>query len=412
MIALDIGSQNISALFFEIIEEMKEEGKVVQKRHINVLGFSRVNQQGNHHHSQQLNDMGSIISHCQKAIQDATKHSRIKPSQLILGISGDFIRGKTITLSEKREDSSTKINSEELRNILQKLEWKAFTETRKNISEETGYPEVEIKLINSFITNSKIDNQPAQDLIGFQGKELEFSFFNAFTPQNYYDALQSVAHELELELVEIVSEPFALWQCIETEEGRENSVILIDIGCNTTCLAVVENNALIDAKSFGLGGESITKRLALELNISLVEAEKLKKAYSEDKLESKSKSLVRELISHDLELWVQAVCISLAEIKTQNGLPTKIYLSGGGSNLGEFKEILNESKWAKKLPFPRKPHASDIEDQKIEKIGGNKKGINKENIMTIALAKVALQVSNSENALQQMLRKIIGIMKM
>ena len=65
---------------------------------------------------------------------------------------------------------------------------------------------------------------------------------------------------------------------LDTNELYDN-VMLLDIGAGNTEIGVFEGNAFTYTNTIPLGGDNITNDIALVLNISEEEAEKLKKQY-------------------------------------------------------------------------------------------------------------------------------------
>ena len=55
--------------------------------------------------------------------------------------------------------------------------------------------------------------------VGFQGRHVRISIFNAFAPLVHLGALQSVASQLDLELLEIVAEPYAVARVLGARAG-------------------------------------------------------------------------------------------------------------------------------------------------------------------------------------------------
>ncbi len=339
IIALDIGTEVTKATLFTIEEKRNHSGEIIQKRAI-IKGSAAINQSKKNQKSS-ITDINRIIESAKEAIELASDQAKISPQQLIMGVGGELVRGSTSTIAHKREDPESKINITELRNIIHKIQWKAFAEVRKNLSEETGYSEIDIKLINSFIVEIRIDGYKVSNPLGFQGKEIKISIFNSFTPSGHHEALQVIAKKLKLSLIDIVSEPFALSRCLNFNE-EEISAIFIDIGGGGTDIAIAVNNSIIDTKMFGIGGRTFTKRLSVELNISFSEADQLKKAYVNEELEQKSKKIISRIIEEDVEIWLQGVVLTISEFKKINPLPSRILLSGGGSYLPEIKKCLNE----------------------------------------------------------------------
>jgi cell division protein FtsA len=409
IIALDIGTEGVKAALFTLEEKQSMSGEVVGRRAI-VRGFSRIQ----HHEGMQrgvVTDIGTVVQSCKEAIQQASEEAKIKPTELVMGIAGEFVKGATSTLTYSREDADIKINIAELRNIVHKLQWRAFAEIRKELSDETGYPEIDVKLVSAAIVSIKIDGYKVTNPLGFQGREVEMSIFNCFAPLAHYSALQALAGDLELNLLGIVSEPYALSRCMSFEEGEMNA-IFIDIGGGTTDIALVQNGTVKGTKMFGIGGRTFSKRLSMELNVSLNEAEKLKLAYTEDRLEQKSKKIISDIVASDTEVWLEGVVLALSQFKGIEVMPSKILLCGGGTYLPEIKQTLNGTKWFKKLPFAHTPEARFIHPNDLGQIiDETKKLKDQADITPMALVSVGMEMVGEESSIQKILKKVIGIMK-
>jgi cell division protein FtsA len=410
IVALDIGTENVKAVLFTVEEKQSIGGEVIGKRGI-IKGAGKVRQNLSDVQYNTITDIASVVRNAKKAIQMASQEAGIQPQQLVMGIAGEFVKGATSTMTYKREDPNSKINVSELRNIVHKLQWKAFAEVRKILSDETGYPEIDVKLINSSIVDVRVDGYKVTNLMGFQGKEVQLSLFNSFATLMHYGALQNISDELGLELLGIVSEPFALSKCLNFEE-EELSAIFIDIGGGGTDLAVVANGMVKNTKMFGIGGRTFTKRLSVELNISFEEAEKLKYAYTADKLEQKSKKIINTIITDDVEVWLEGIVLAMSELSQTEILPSKILLSGGGTYLPEIREALNNRKWYKKLNFISTPQATFLTPKNLRNIIDETKKLKEvEDIIPLALVNVGIELAGEETVVQKVLRKVIGIMQ-
>ena len=410
IVALDIGTENVKAFLFTVEEKQSMSGEVIGKRGI-IKGIGKVNQRDGDMQNNNITDIANVVNNAKKAIHLASTEAKIQPDQLVMGIAGEFIKGATSEMKYKREDPNTKINVSELRNIIHKLQWKAFGEVRKMLSEETGHPEIDVKLINSSIVDVRIDGYKVTNLLGFQGKEVKMSIFNSFAPLIHYEALQNIADDLELELLSIVSEPFALSRCLDFEEGN-TSAIFIDVGGSGTDIAVVANGSVVSTKMFGIGGRTFTKRLSVELNISFAEAERLKYAYTNDKLEQKSKKVISNIINDDIEIWLEGIVLAISEFKQIKVLPSKILLSGGGTYLPEIRNTLNSRKWHKKLHFVSTPQATYLTPKDLRNIIDETKKIQtRQDIIPLALVNIGVDLAGEETVVQKVLKKVIGIMQ-
>ncbi len=409
-VALDIGADRVKAVLFTVEERQNQAGDVIGKRAV-IRGMGEVAQEGGDNPEGMITDIASVIRNCNQAIRLAAQQAGMAPAQLFLGVAGESVKGATTIETFDREDPKSKINLAELHNILHKLEWRSFAEIRKQVSEEMGYPEIDCKLMHAAAVDIKIDGYKVGNPLGFQGNQVQFSLFNSFAPLPYYSALNNIAEELKLELLGIIPDSYALSRSLEAEEEAV-SAIFIDIGGNSTGITVVTGGTLRGSRLFGVGGRTFTKRLAVELNLAYKEAEKLKLAYTADKLEPKSKKIIADLIQNDMEVWLEGIVLALSEFKQVEELPAKILLTGGGSQLPEFREALNHRKWHKKLHFSAKPQAGSIKITDMPNVVDDAKRIKTQaDIVPATLVNLGIELTGEESIVQKTLRKVIGIMQ-
>lgn len=401
-LVLDIGTDSVKAL---VCEAEGKKGKI--------LGYGKKEQKLGDMQSGVVMDIASVIANCMSAIKEAENMAGIITNQMILGISGELVKGATSTTSYVRRDANAKIDLAELKNIVHKIQWRAFDNVRGLLSYETGYNEIDVKLINAAIVDSRIDGYKVTNPIGFQGKEVTLSIFNAFAPLVHYGALQTIAAELDKEILAIAAEPYALTRCLRFEENGQFGAIFIDVGAGTTDIAVVRDGAVEGTKMFTLGGRTFTKRLSQSLNISFKEAEEIKMSYSNDKLERQSHRIVREAMQSDCDVWLSGVVLTLEEFENIDALPSKILLSGGGSHLPEIKEALETREWVKSLPFTRKPQISFLNPKLISNLSDETKLIkDQQDAVPLALANLALDFIGEESTPSKVLKKVVRLMQM
>lgn len=400
-LALDIGTEFVKAL---ICTNEGTKGKVI--------GVGKKRQRLGEMQSGAVTDIAAVINNCQEAIHDAEKMASTTASQLIMGIAGELVKGATTTINYTRREPDTKIDMAELKNIVHKVQWKAFDQVRSELAFETGYNEIDVKLVNAAITDVRIDGYKVSNPLGFQGKDVTISIFNAFAPLVHFGALQTIASELDMELLAITSEPYAVARSMGYEDGGNFSAVFIDIGGGTTDIAVVRAGSVEGTRMFTLGGRTFTKRLAQSLNISFEEAEKIKLAYSSERLEKQSHRIVREAMKSDCEVWISGVALTLSEFENVDILPSKILLCGGGSHLPEIKEILETREWTQKLPFSHKPHIAFMQPKMISNIIDETKQLKDlQDITPMALANIALDYLSEEQIIAKLLKKVVRLMQ-
>ncbi|HLN18796.1 MAG TPA: cell division FtsA domain-containing protein, partial [Patescibacteria group bacterium] len=276
LLSLDIGTEVVKALVFKVD---KETGNGV------VLGVGRARQGLGDMHSGAVSDITGVIENCRRAIDIAKNMAGIKKAdKAVIGIAGELVKGTTTTVHYERIKPEIRIDLPELKNIVQKVQWKAFDRIRQQLAWETGHSEIEVKLINAVIVDVRIDGYKITNPVGFQGRDVSIAIFNAYAPMVHLGALQTIADELNLQLINIAAEPYAVAKSMGVEEISDFSAVFVDIGGGTTDIAVVRNGGLEGTKMFALGGRAFTKRLSRDLGMNFEEAELLKIRYAEGKL--------------------------------------------------------------------------------------------------------------------------------
>jgi len=401
ILALDIGTEVVKAL---VVETGENRGTV--------LGVGKTRQKLGDMHSGAIIDILGVTLNCKEAITAAIEQARVMPDQLIMGIAGELVKGSTTTLSYKRTDPERPITIDELKNIVHKIQWKAFRDVRAQLAFETGFPEIEVKLVNAAVTDVRIDGYKVSNPLSFQGKDIQMSVFNSFAPLVHLSSLQSIANELDMDLLAITAEPYAMSRSLGQEDSGDFSAIFIDIGGGTTDIAVVQAGACAGTKMFGLGGRTFTKRLTESLQISFLEAEEIKIAYSKNELDEKSTKAVQSCMQRDCQVWLSGVELALSEFENVNMMPSRILICGGGSLLPEIKEALQQTDWLENLPFAKRPNVDFIQPKDVTNIV-DKTGLLRDpsDITPMALANIALDMAGEERLIPMLLRKAIKLMK-
>ena len=404
MLSLDIGTEVVKALIFKID---KSSGNGIVK------GVGRARQRLSDMQSGAVSDITGVIENSRKAIEEAKKMAKIKKiEKTIIGIAGELVKGTTTTVHYERIKPEMKIDLPELKNIIQKVQWKAFDRIRQQLAWETGHSEIEVKLINAAIVDVRIDGYRITNPIGFQGRDVSISVFNAYAPMIHLGALQTIAEDLDLDLLSIAAEPYAVARSMGIEDVLDFNAIFIDIGGGTTDIAVVRNGGLEGTKMFALGGRAFTKRLAQELGISFEEGEILKIKYSEGKLGKDVSDKIEEILSDDCDVLISGIELSLSEFAEVDLLPHKFFLCGGGSGLPGIKKALMSSKWTKNLPFAKPPQVSFLQPRDVVNIIDETGELrDPQDITPMGLANLALDLAGEEKVLAGILRRAVKMIQ-
>src|SRR5207253_6412619 len=183
---------------------------------------------------------------------------------------------------------------------------------------------------------------------------------------------------LDLTLVTIVAEPYALARCLSTNAGADSGAIFIDIGGGTTDIALVRQGGIEETRMFALGGRTFTRRLATNKGISVKEAEKLKLSYSSGNVKGADRDEIHSILAPECQTWMDSIELLIEELSKGELLPPAIYTVGGGSALPDVCQRLETFPWTQSLPFSRQPIIRTVQPEMVSSI------IDRENLLTDA----------------------------
>lgn len=402
-LSLDIGTEFVKALVFEVVEE-----------HGIVLGSGRERQRLSDIHSGAITDIGGVVDTAAKAIDRAFAEAKLEADDVIIGIAGELVKGTTTSTLISRKNAKNSITPHELRDIIEEAQRQTLIKSRKELAMETGYSEIDVQLVSSAVVGVKIDGYAVTNPIGFQGKSVEVQIYTSYAPSVHVGALESIADGLNLDLLSIATEPYAVARCFGTEDSGDVSSIFIDVGGGTTDIAVVRSGGLEGTKMFALGGRVFTKRIAGELKLSFREAEQRKLAYSNETLPKAEYDQIAEALAKDVSVWISGVELALEEFANSERfqdnplLPSKIYLCGGGSLLVDLKTALEGKKWWSGLPFAKQPDVQYIKPEQVSNVidkTGSLTGA--QDVTPMALANIALDLIGQEPAGTKTMNKLL-----
>ena len=100
--ALDIGTEFAKALVFEIDEQ----------GHGTVRGVGRKRQGLAHMQSGTVADIGAVVDNCAVALQEAEEMAGFRPTEVVIGIAGELVKGFTTAHTQERRKPDTPITDD------------------------------------------------------------------------------------------------------------------------------------------------------------------------------------------------------------------------------------------------------------------------------------------------------------
>ena len=350
IVALDIGTEFVKVLIGRVTDTGLE-----------IIGVGRAHQELTDMQAGAIADIASVVSNCDEALTQAEEQAGVSTNTAVIGIAGELVKGLTTTVRVKRKNPERELDMKEVERIIAVVQDRAQQRAQQQLAWELGGKDVEIRLVNSALVHIEIDGYPVTSPVGFKGREVVVQLYTAFAPMIHIGALERTAKELNLDLVAVAAEPFAVSRAVIGDDPNASmSAILMDVGGGTTDIAVINDGGVQGTKMFGIGGRAYTRSLERDLGISFVQAEEIKLGLSSQKVPASKVPIVEQSLRKTLDVWTSGVELALAEFTALDHLPRRIYLCGGGSSLDMLMRQLESSDWYTDLPFTRKPVVQHI----------------------------------------------------
>ena len=355
LLGLDIGTEYVKAV---IARKDKNNG-------LEIIGVGRAHQAPNNMFSGAIADIPAVTRVCERALAQAEEMAGVTCKRVTVGIAGELVKGNTSNVHYRRKNGNKPLSEQEMDLIIQRVQEQFGEQARKEVALETNNPDIEVRLINSAIVSLSIDGYKISNPIGFKGSDIAIQFYTAFAPLVHISAIEKVCAELNLDLLAVAVEPFAVCRaCLGDDADSNLSSVVMDIGGGTTDLAIVDDGGVEGTKMFGIGGRSFTHQIAEGLGVDFNTAEEFKLNPSSPDLNENAREKMESAILGNLEVWISGVQLALEEFDLLEVLPNKILLCGGGAGLVPLQELLATADWYIDLPFSRRPvvHLVDSSD--------------------------------------------------
>lgn len=355
IVGLDVGTEFVKAL---IAHEKNGE--------LQVIGVGREHQSLSDMQAGAIADIGSVVENCDKALAEAEEQAGVSVRTAVIGIAGELVKGTTTRVRVARKTPDKALDMPEMERIIKLVQKRAEDKAKQQLAWELGGKEVEVRLVNSALVSIEIDGYKVTSPIGFQGRDIVVQLYTAFAPLIHIGALERTSQQLDLDLMAVAAEPFAVARSVIGDDASASmNAILMDVGGGTTDIAVITDGGVQGTKMFGIGGRAFTRAIERELGVEFSTAEALKVGLSQNKVPQNKVPVLEGILNKTLDVWINGVELALAEFTKLDNLPHRILLCGGGSSLDLLVDKLSNSDWHTKLPFTRKPTVQHIQPEQV-----------------------------------------------
>ena len=403
LVALDIGTEFVKAL----IAEVGKDGS------IEIIGVGRAHQSLTDMQAGAISDIAGVVENCDQALNEAEEQAGVSVRTAIIGIAGELVKGTTTTVRVARKQPTTPLDIVEMEKIINLVQDRAQDKAKQQLAWELGGKSVEVRLVNSALVSIEIDGYPVTNPIGFQGRDVVVQLYTAFAPMIHIGALERTAQELDLDLLAVAAEPFAVSRAVIGDNANQSlSAILMDVGGCTTDIAVINEGGVQGTKMFGIGGRAYTRAVERDLGVDFEQAEELKVGLSNNSVAVQQRPAVEAALGKTADVWASGIELALSEFTKLDHLPHRIFLCGGGSSLTMLMDRLQDNKWYKGLPFTRKPSVHLIKPGQVTGIEDKTGKVNDHTYITaMGLLRVGLdtmQFSSGSSSIRDKIDKMLS----
>ena len=290
-----------------------------------------------------------------RAVDWAFRGFANKPEKIILGLPANALRARIVFQKFERKNPKRVIDEKEERAIHQAVSKKAEEEVSRIFSSILGILPKDIRIVNIKIIESIIDGYEVPGLRSYGGKNLEFRILASFS---------SGLGEVE----RVVQKKAANIKLVHGAEGLILALgdypegIFLDVGGEATQIFLASGGKLIGLNEFDIGGKFFSEAISEKLGLREKDARIFKEKYGKKELTLESSLRVKELFYFPQRAWFESLKARLKETKESCLFSSNIILFGGGSQLPEIREILQEGDWGNISFADRKPKVEILKD--------------------------------------------------
>jgi len=280
------------------------------------------------------------------------------PEKIVIGVSPELTEIAFESITKERKYKKNPVSAREIKEFISEKQssWNKFPWL---------YPE----LINLTIDGYDV---PPEGIKNICGSTIKLSLAYPLIKDEFADALSGLQKAWGGLRLEVRSTPLAVTLTIadklaidspkpftptakhqDVREGEGiKDFVTIRIGGSATTIIPVSSGIIQWAESFPIGGNHATLNLAAALNVSITEAEDIKRRFGKFMLPQRISDKAAEVLRTHANKLTETIASLF--LNRQNILPPTILLYGGGAKDDRIKEALSSPRWLEKISFSEK----------------------------------------------------------
>ena len=345
-VGIDIGSSKICCAIGQVN---------IENNKIKLLGLATTRSRGIKRGV--ITDRDKLIETIEKVLTDAEIMGNIKITSSYLSITGEHIR----SINTQAAIALNRVNGA-AGNITERSIEQADIFQVLDLAQAVSLP-VDKDILHTIPQEYVVDTlEEIKNPQGMMGRRLEARVHLVTAASTAINNLISCVEELGITVDGLVFQPIASALATLEDDEMDLGVTLVELGSNTTNIAVYHGSALRHSATIPIGSASITNDIAVMLQITKKEAEKIKINYasalssmSSNQLdikyhpnrESEEMTISEQEVSQYVEARMQEILqmiikeISRADIK--DPLTYGIVMTGGGAELRNISSLIENN---------------------------------------------------------------------
>lgn len=330
ILAIDIGSTKICAIIAEIDNDHT----------ISITGAGTTKAQGLKKGS--ITNIELASRSIKTAVEDAKRVSGSNINTAIVSISGAYT--KSLNSNGIVNIQSKEISLDEIKRVMHTSLYNA------NIPNE-------YEVLHALPFNFKVDDQDyIEDPLGMNASRLEVETHIITTQKSNLNNLKKAVRGAGVEVENVVLNSYASAIATLNEDERELGAAVIDMGGNTSNIAIHSGNSIRYNEFLGVGSNHVTSDLSMALHTPLNIADKVKLTYgslltpSNDLIElpiigdeNSTHEVSLEVVHNVIFARVEETLMILAQFIENSGLKEQIgagiVLTGGFSKMDGIRDL-------------------------------------------------------------------------
>lgn len=218
------------------------------------------------YHKRQWIDLNDLYKATVTAIRSAEIDAKVKIREIYVGVPGEFTEIEYYHNSVEIMSKDKKINEIDVESILDSI--------------STSFQSHENKILHQYPISYVIDGKhETEEPIGLQGNSLQAEIAAIVSDNEFTSKIESILSNIGINVKRFISATLGQGLLYMSTEDREKTSILLDVGYQSTEISVFIRDGLVSKQTIPLGGANITSDIAIVLQLSMEQAEQLKRRY-------------------------------------------------------------------------------------------------------------------------------------